>query len=289
MTVRFFDKLIQSLSKSSFPNTPASWGFSPAPPAYITNPLISDDIYSQMESGWAKPVPAVKRITGPKSVEFADGTTLDNIDTIVYCTGYDGKVPFLKGDLDPYPIPGEQGNMYRNMLVLHPDKATRESLALVGHAAFPWPGFGILEMQNIALAQIWKGKSPLPPYEEMKKWHADLLDYRRKLLKNNKFESTFYPAMLPTADQLHWLDQTTGADLLSHFGWSWKAWKLWWQDRDLYNMCNSGVFSPSMWRFFEGPKRKAWSGARAQIKADNEAMEKGAARRKELVESKKTI
>ena len=280
-----FDKLIAIMSKKSFPNMPKSWNFYPAPPAYVTNPLIGDDIYKQMESGWAKPVPAIKRFTGPKSMEFTDGTTLDDIDAVVYCTGYDASVNFLKGDLNPYRKLGEQGNFYRNLFLLHPDKAIRESLVFIGHGGFAWPGLSLFEMQSGAGAQIWKGKSTLPPLDEMKQWHANLLEYRKNLFASNPYESTHYPAMLPTAEQLTWLDRTCGSYLLDRFSWfSWKSWQFWWQDREFYKLCSSGVLSPAMWRLFDNGKMKAWDGARERIKRDNVMCEEGAARRKALVE-----
>ena len=289
-----FDKMVASMSAKAFPDMPKEWNFSPAPPAFITNPMIaSDEFYGALKSGWAKPVPAVKQFTGPKSVEFTDGTSLDDIDAVVYCTGYDASAPFLKGDLNPYPETGKQGNMYRNLFLLHPDKSVRESIVFIGHGGFAWPGLSMFELQSVAVAQIWRGKSKLPPYEEMQQWHRTLLQYRKKLYAKNPYESTHYPAILPTAEQIDWIDETTGSDLLGRFGWfSWKAWKWWWQDREFYNLCSSGVLSPAMWRLFDNGKMKAWDGAREQIKADNEAMEKGAARRKAFVEArdqKKTI
>jgi dimethylaniline monooxygenase (N-oxide forming) len=287
-----FDKIVNTMSKKSFPKLPAEWNFYPAPPAYITNPLMGDEIYKLMESGWAKPVPAVRKFTGPNSVLLTDGTTLDDIDAVVYCTGYDGSVPFLKGDLNPYPTLGEQGNFYRNLFLLHPDKDIRESLAFIGHGGIVWPGLSLFELQSVAVAQIWKGKSKLPPLEEMKKWKNDLIASRRKMLASSPIKSTHYPAMLPTSSQLAWIDATTGADLFSHFGWSWKAWKFWWQDREFYNLCNNGIFSPAMWRLFDTGKRKAWPEAREQIYEDNRVAEAGVARRKayvEALEAKKNV
>lgn len=218
-------------------------------------------------------------------MQFTDGTTLDDIDAVVYCTGYDASVHFLKGDLNPYPVLGAQGNFYRNLFLLHPDPDVRNSIAFIGHGGLPWPGLSLFELQSVAVALIWNGKSQLPSFEEMKQWHAKLLEYRKKLYAKNPYESTHYPAMLPTADQLNWLDQTTGADLLGHFGWSWKAWKFWWEDWSFYNLCKSGVLSPALWRLFDTGKRKAWPEAKEQIYKDNELVERQIARQKAYVES----
>lgn len=269
---------------------PTAWNFSPAPPAYITNPMVADDLYKQMEAGWAKPVPAVRKFIGPKSVEFTDGTVLDNLDCVIYCTGYHGSTPMLKGEYNPYPVLGKQGNFYRNLFLLHPDEDVRNSLCFIGHGGFPWPGLSMFELQSAAVAQIWLGNAQLPPLKEMKKWHSDLLEYRKNMFaKNTVAESTHYPAMLPTADAINWLDRTTGADLLGRFGWSWKAWKFWWQDRSFYNLCNTGVLSPHMWRLFDTGGRKVWPGARAAIERDNRLVEASAMKRKAYVENLQSL
>jgi dimethylaniline monooxygenase (N-oxide forming) len=119
----------------------------------------------------------------------------------------------------------------------------------------------------------------------MKKWHSDLLEYRRNLLASSPYESTHYPAIVPMADHLRWLDETSGTDVLSRFGWSWKAWSFWWQDRSFYNLCKNGIFSSALWRLFETGKRKAWSGAREQIYKDNEAAKKQVSDRKAFLKS----
>lgn len=284
-----YDKLVNSMSRKSFPELPAAWNFSPAPPAYITNPMVGDDLYPLMQSGWAEPVAAVEGIIGPKTVKMKDGTVLEDIDAVIYCTGYNASTPFLQGDLNPYPIPGQQGLFYRNIFLLHPDPAVRNSIAFIGHGAIPWPGLSLFELQSAAVAQVWAGKSQLPSYEGMKNWHADLVTYKQKLLGSIPYESTHYPAVVPTADHIRWLDATAGADVLDHFGWSWKAWKFWWQDRKFYRLCNTGILSSALWRLFVTDKRRAWPGAREQILKDNEAfMNQIETRKKHVVNSVKS-
>lgn len=287
-----FDWAVRDMSKKAFPNVPASWNFSPAPPAYITNPLIGDDMYSLMESGWAEPVAAVEKFTGPKSVQMKDGTVLEDVDSVIYCTGYDASTPMLKDDLNFYPVAGELGNLYRNIFPLHPDPGVRDNLAFVGHGGVTWPGLSTFELSSAAVAQVWAGKSQLPPFEEMKKWHANLTAYRQKLKASNPYDSSYYPAIMPTADYMRWLDATAGTDVFSHFGWSWKAWKFWWQDRDFYDLCNNGCLSSALWRLFETGKRKTWSGAREQIAKDVEALKKQIETRKaylKSIEPKKSV
>lgn len=53
--------------------------------------------------------------------------------------------------------------------------------------------------------------------------------------------------------------------MYEHIGWSWKAWKLWWQDRELYNALAYGPATAYGHRLFETEKKRAWSGARQAV------------------------
>jgi dimethylaniline monooxygenase (N-oxide forming) len=281
------DKAIVSISKKAFPNIPEEWNFSPAPSIAVTPPVIADEMYPLLESGFLKPCSQVKRITGPKSVELTDGTTLNDIDAIVYCTGYDMAVPFLPAEYNPYPVVGENPLLYRNIFPIHQDPAVRSSLAILGQAAVAFPGFVQHELISMAVSQIWQGKTALPSYAEMQEWHRSHLAWRADLLSRQKIDSTFYVAFQPFSSHFHWLDAMAGTGIFEHFGWcSRKAWTFWWRDRELYRKCKSGLFSPSMWRLFETGGRKAWTGAKSQIFADNECAERQIRERKAMMERK---
>jgi dimethylaniline monooxygenase (N-oxide forming) len=247
--------------------------------------MIADEIYPLMESGWAEPVSAIRRFTGPRSVEMVDGRVIEDVDAVIHCTGYTAQVPFLKGDLNPYPVSGQQGNFYRNIFLLHNDPAVRDSIAFVGHGGVTWPGFAAFEMQSMAVSQVWQGKSQLPSYEEQKQWLEKLKKDRVAMLAKSPYESTHYPAILPLTDHMRFIEETAGTDVFSHFGWGWKAWKFWWEDRKFYNLCSSGLFSPALWRYFETGKRKAWPGAKEQIYKHNEELKVSIERRKAYMKS----
>ena len=74
------DNLIQSVSRKEFPNIPDSWGFSPAPSISVSPPLIADELYPHLQSGFCEPVPEVARIAGPRSVELKSGRVLEEIE-----------------------------------------------------------------------------------------------------------------------------------------------------------------------------------------------------------------
>ncbi|QDS68781.1 hypothetical protein FKW77_005654 [Venturia effusa] len=272
-----FDIILRSMSAKAYPNIPASWGFSPAPSTLVTNPLIADVIYPFLESGFAEPVPQICKIVGPKAVELSNGRVLEDVDAIIYCTGYDFAVPMLSKEFDPYPIVGDVPNLYRGMIPLHPDPSVRDSLAFLGHAAIPFPGLLQFELQGMAVSQLWQGLSKIPPLDEMKRWHEGWIKWRSDIMAKQRMKSTFYTAMVPFGDHLSWLDKIAGTGIFDNFGWfKIRAWAFWWNDRELYRLCKSGLFTPVIWRLFDLGKRKPleWSKARAMVFSENERARK---------------
>ncbi|KAG8169533.1 hypothetical protein KVR01_000278 [Diaporthe batatas] len=266
------NKAIVATSKAAFPNMPKSWNFLPAPSIATTAPLIADEIYPLLESGFCEPVAAVSKITGPKTIELKDGRTLNDIDAIIYTTGYDLSAPFLEDKYNPHGTPDTPPRLYRGTFPLHEDSRVRNSLAFLGHGAVAFPGFVQHELVTMAVSQIWSGNSSLPPLSEMQAWYRGFLEWRQEKLNAQKSEATFYTLIQPLTDHLRWMDSAAGTDVWEHFGWfSRKAWSFWWNNRKLYNLCANGVFTPTIWRLFESGKRKSWHQAKEQIVLDNEA------------------
>ena len=278
------DYALTSISKKNYPSIPQEWNFSNPPSMNVSTPLIADQLYPHLESGFAKPVSGIKQVTGPRTVELTDGSVLTDIDSIIYCTGYDFAVPIDSPDFEPYPVRGGFPDLYRGIFPLSPDPWIRGSLAYMGHGALAFPGFTQHELIVMAIAQIWQGRSHLPPFDEQRQWRENHLRWRRDLLAKQKVPTeTFIPARLPL-EQLQWLDEMAGCGVYEHFGWfGAKAWAFWWRDRELYRLCLNGLCTPTLFRLFETGKRKVWRGARAQILRDNErAREQGRRKRAEM-------
>lgn len=266
------DKAMVAASKAAFPNVPKSWNFFPAPSIATTTPLIADEIYPLLESGFCEPVAAVAKITGPKTVVLKDGRILGDIDAIIYTTGYDLSAPFVEEKYNPHDTPDTPPRLYRGTFPLQEDPKVRNSLAFLGHAAIHFPGFVQHELVIMAVSQIWSGKSSLPPLSEMQAWYRGFLEWRQERLNGQKSEATFYTLTQPLTDHLRWMDSAAGTNVWEHFGWfSRKAWSFWWNNRKLYDLCANGLFTPTIWRLFESGKRRSWPKAREQIVLDNEA------------------
>jgi dimethylaniline monooxygenase (N-oxide forming) len=289
----FVDYLFVKMSKEAFPHQPKEWGLLPAPSIAVTTPMIADELYPLLRNGFATPVTGIRAVTGPKQVTLTDGRVLDDIDSIVYCTGYYFDVPkFVPAEYHPYPDPDKQPYLYRNIFPLHPDPEVRNSLAFTGQVGYPFPGFVQFEFYTLAIAQIWKGNKKLPPLKEMVQWHTDKIAEDEKLLK--KYGHARYAVFTRPEDMFSWVHETTGIGLFEHTSFfSWRSWQLWWSDPKFYKLLTTGLFSPAIWRLFDMGGRKCWPEAKQQIIKDNEFAAMRAKRREAILRkergAKKTI
>ena len=288
----FLDWAVRYVAKSAFPDIPPEWQLSGSPHVLIAPPSSVDEVMPHLRSGFAELVPAIRHVAGAKIVELIDGRVLEDLDAIIFCTGYELDVPIESPDFEPYPIKGQLGMLYRGVFPLSPDRDIRESLAYIGHSATPLPGFVQYEILGMAVSQTWLGRSPLPAYNEMLRWHEGHVKWRKGIIKQYGKEgpvtTTFLPLLVPIYDHLRWLDETAGCGVFEHFGWSSrKAWDFWWEDRKFYNLCHGGLFSPSIFRLFETGKRKVWDGARQQVRVDNESAKVRAERARKAQEEEK--
>jgi thioredoxin reductase len=108
-----------------------------------------------------------------KSVYFKDGFRLDNVDSIIFATGYLKSIPFVKGEeliTDGAKVHG----LYKH-LIYYPNP----TLAVIGVPRFVLPT-RLSETQGCWLARVWSGRIQLPSQEEMEKFNASLEGDERK-------------------------------------------------------------------------------------------------------------
>ena len=124
------------------------------------HPTISSEILPRIGHGRVTPKPNIERLEGER-VRFEDGS-VENVDAIIYCTGYKITFPFLSNEvLDPTDnvVP-----LYRR--VVHPDRPGLYFVGLVQPLGAIMP---IAEAQSEWLADVLEGKSALPGPDEMRK------------------------------------------------------------------------------------------------------------------------
>jgi hypothetical protein len=133
----------------------------PAPDGglFQSHPTISDTIVSRIAHGMITPKPGIEALE-PGGVRFTDGTRED-VDAIVWCTGYRVTIPFLDPDLvgdDPKTL-----RLYKR--VLHLD---RDDLFFVGLMQSTGSAFPILERQSQLLAEHLTGRWAPPSPADMR-------------------------------------------------------------------------------------------------------------------------
>ncbi|KAJ4373438.1 monooxygenase [Didymella sp. IMI 355093] len=103
-----------------------------------------------------------------RGVEFEDGTIENDIDAIVFATGYFYSLPFLENVTPKLITDGSHVNHTYKHLFYAP-KPTLSFLALP-QRVIPFP---TAEAQAAVLARVYSGRLSLPLLSEMEQWEAD--------------------------------------------------------------------------------------------------------------------
>ncbi|KAI1101505.1 putative dimethylaniline monooxygenase [Jackrogersella minutella] len=118
------------------------------------------------------------------SIVFSDGTSIGDIDVVIYCTGYKPSFPFWNaeaagGPLWDYADGKLAGNYWHTFFRAH---------ATLGVVGLPRVlTFRSFEYQAVALARLFSARNalPLPPPADQERWERERL--RRSKLERSKF------------------------------------------------------------------------------------------------------
>uniref|UniRef100_A0A3P9JM91 Flavin-containing monooxygenase n=1 Tax=Oryzias latipes TaxID=8090 RepID=A0A3P9JM91_ORYLA len=126
------------------------YGLKPKHSFWAQIPIVNDDLAGRIISGRVQVKPNVKEFLGT-SVVFADGSIINEVDTVIFATGYNYSFPFL-----PPKIQTKCGYRLRLYKHIFPP-LTRPTLAVVGFIH----GFGavnpLAEMQARWATRVFKG------------------------------------------------------------------------------------------------------------------------------------
>lgn len=112
-----------------------------------------------------------------RAIRLIDGSVEENVDAVIYCTGFLFTYPFLPS-LAPKLLTTGQGvhGLYKHLF-------------LTAHTTLAFPGllmkavpFPVSEAQGAALAAVWANSLALPPVEEMQAWTRKLREERGEAL-----------------------------------------------------------------------------------------------------------
>jgi dimethylaniline monooxygenase (N-oxide forming) len=264
-------------------------------------PVFSDDLADNLRDGSVQALPGISEVMGPKSIRFTDGRVIEDVDTIIFCSGYHYDTSLLPGvgnPADPAYAPDRYTRVAKTKHYNPDDPFLRlyhgflseqfpDSLAFLGYAFIMKPPFVLNDLITMALASIWSGSYRLPTAAEMAKDINSHYDYTVQTLEEGPIPHLGF--RIDGLSTYLWLNVAAGTGVTDRVAcWSAAAWKLWYSDRRFYNMLMDGIQSPAIYRLFDtGRGRKPWGGAREQIeKANKEVTEMVEAWK--LEESKKT-
>ncbi|XP_067240887.1 flavin-containing monooxygenase 5-like isoform X2 [Chanodichthys erythropterus] len=138
------------------------YGLQPAHRVFSQHPMVNDDLPNRILSGTVSVKPNVQEFRG-SSVVFEDGTVEDDIDLVVFATGYTFSFPFLSSHV--IPVTKNKVSLYKYM---YPPALERPTLAVIGLIQPLGAIMPISEMQARWATRVFKGM--WPPRDTPSRW-----------------------------------------------------------------------------------------------------------------------
>uniref|UniRef100_A0A8C2HFG6 Flavin-containing monooxygenase n=1 Tax=Cyprinus carpio TaxID=7962 RepID=A0A8C2HFG6_CYPCA len=127
------------------------YGLQPVHRVFSQHPTINDDLPNRILSGTVSVKPNVKEFRG-SSVVFEDGTVEDDIDLVVFATGYTFSFPFLPSHV--IPVSKNKVSLYK---YVYPTGLEHTTLAVIGLIQPLGAIMPISEMQARWATRVFKG------------------------------------------------------------------------------------------------------------------------------------
>lgn len=282
-----FGKLLDSSMDSNFKENwgknEAAWGFALSQSASDGFHFIvcNDELIPLVKEGKVISTRGIKGIVGPKAVEMDDGLIIENVDVIITCTGYTNDMDML-GEAITYDDGPRDRELLPNlyMSIFPPEHA--DSLAVISYVHVNGPQFPARELEAMAVAQIWAGQSFLPEKSAMTAWVQKHHIWLRKRIAH---AHGLHRGDVLSNEWMYFVHDAAGTGIYDNIGWSWKAWKLWWTDSELYKALAHGPMIAYGHRLFETGKRAVWKDARKAIldvSAEVKMLKEAAAKRAKM-------
>ena len=127
---------------------------------FEAHPTVSSELLPRLGHGDITPKPNIDRYPGGRQVRFLDGTT-EEIDLVVYCTGYKITFPFF--DPKVLSAPDNRLPLFRRVVSVE-----RPGLYFIGFLQPLGPIMPLAEAQCEWVADLLGGRATLPAAGEMK-------------------------------------------------------------------------------------------------------------------------
>ncbi|XP_039985150.1 flavin-containing monooxygenase 5-like isoform X1 [Xiphias gladius] len=123
---------------------------------FSQHPTVNDELPNRILSGTVQVKPNIRRLQG-SSVEFDDGSVVEDIDLVVFATGYRFSFPFLASHV--VSVSENKASLYKYVF---PPELDRPTLAIIGLVQPLGAIMPISEMQARWATRVFKGCVKLP-------------------------------------------------------------------------------------------------------------------------------
>jgi dimethylaniline monooxygenase (N-oxide forming) len=155
---------------------------------FEAHPTVSSELLPRLGHGDITPKPNIDRFTGGRTVRFVDGTE-EEIDLVVYCTGYKITFPFF--DPEVFSAPDNRLPLYRRVASIE-----RPGLYFIGFIQPLGPIMPLAEAQAEWVADLIAGRARLPAAAEMRRGvSSEEAKMRKRFVasKRHTVEVDFHP------------------------------------------------------------------------------------------------
>ncbi|XP_007987721.3 flavin-containing monooxygenase 2 isoform X2 [Chlorocebus sabaeus] len=138
-----------------------NYGLEPQNKYIMKEPVLNDDVPSRLLCGAIKVKSTVKELTETSAI-FEDGTVEENIDVIIFATGYSFSFPFLEDSL--VKVENNMVSLYKYIFPAHLEKSTFACIGLIQPLGSIFP---TAELQARWVTRVFKGLCRLPSERTM--------------------------------------------------------------------------------------------------------------------------
>ncbi|XP_053105805.1 dimethylaniline monooxygenase [N-oxide-forming] 2-like isoform X1 [Hemicordylus capensis] len=138
-----------------------NYGLMPRNRSLMKEPVFNDDLPSRILCGAVTVKPLVKEFTENSAI-FEDGTVEENVDVVIFATGYSIVFPFLEESV--IKVEDNRVPLYKHVFPPHLEKPT---MAVIGLIQPLGPIMPTSELQARWATRVFKGLSVLPPESTM--------------------------------------------------------------------------------------------------------------------------